>query len=228
MMNGISGLNSYYYMSHYGSVYGNRPYAQAGKAPAASPSVAADENPAKAAATARPVAQSIPSAADTQKESGSGIWFRQGIDPVELEVRMRIRYEDPSAPELSNQKEAVSDAESAQDASEEGKCKTCEERKYKDGSNDMGVSFKTAAHIAPEQAAATVRGHEMEHVFREQAKAEREDRQVVSQSVSLHTSICPECGKPYVSGGTTRTTTAAKPEAPVAEQDTRQPFLAIA
>ena len=60
-----------------------------------------------------------------------------------------------------------------------------------------------------DQAAAVVRGHEQEHVVREQAKAEREDRKVVSQSVTLHNSICPECGRTYVSGGTTRTTTKA-------------------
>ena len=28
---------------------------------------------------------------------------------------------------------------------------------------------------------------------------------VISASVSIHTSICPECGRSYVSGGTTRT-----------------------
>ena len=33
---------------------------------------------------------------------------------------------------------------------------------------------------------------------------------MVSQSVTLHTDICPECGKPYISGGTTRTVTAAQ------------------
>jgi ribosomal protein L32 len=52
----------------------------------------------------------------------------------------------------------------------------------------------------------------MEHVVREQAKAQREGRRVINQSVSIHTAICPECGKTYVSGGTTRTTTAAEPK----------------
>ena len=32
----------------------------------------------------------------------------------------------------------------------------------------------------------------------------------MSQNVQIHTSICPECGDVYVSGGTTRTTTAEK------------------
>lgn len=76
----------------------------------------------------------------------------------------------------------------------------------------MGVSFQTPTRIAPEQAASAVRGHEQEHVVREQAKAQREDRKVVSQSVTLHTDICPECGKVYISGGTTRTVTAANQE----------------
>lgn len=86
-------------------------------------------------------------------------------------------------------------------------CKTCESRKYKDGSDDPGVSFKTPTNIRPENAASAVRAHEGEHVVREQAKAQREGRTVVSQSVTYHTAICPECGTPYVSGGTTRTVT---------------------
>lgn len=103
-------------------------------------------------------------------------------------------------------------AKSAQEIFEEGECETCAERKYQDGSNDPGVSFKTPGHIAPEQAAAKVRSHEYEHVAREQAKADREDREVVSQTVTLHTSICPECGKPYVSGGLTNTVTKGSSE----------------
>ena len=91
-------------------------------------------------------------------------------------------------------------------------CQTCKERKYQDESDDMGVSFQTATNIAPEQVASAVRGHENEHVVREQAKAQREDRRVVSQSVTLHSDICPECGKVYISGGTTRTVTAAEKE----------------
>ena len=113
-------------------------------------------------------------------------------------------------------------AEGAQAAVEEGKCETCEKRKYQDGSDDMGVSFQTPTRVAPEQAASAVRGHENEHVVREQAKAKREDRRVVSQSVTLHTDICPECGKTYISGGTTRTVTAANPEEPAADQSLQE------
>lgn len=89
----------------------------------------------------------------------------------------------------------------------EGECQTCKNRKYSDVSDDAGVSFQTPTKVAPEQAASAVMGHEQEHVVRNQAKAEREDKKIVSQSVTLHNAICPECGQPYVSGGTTRTVT---------------------
>lgn len=122
---------------------------------------------------------------------------------------------DEKAPDGEN----AQGAESAQEAVEEGKCETCEKRKYQDGSDDMGVSFKTPTNVKPEQAASAVRGHEMEHVVREQAKAKREGREVVSQSVTMHTGICPECGKAYVSGGTTHTVTRAAPENDYAQQE---------
>ena len=104
----------------------------------------------------------------------------------------------------------VSEAKSAQEVMEESQCQTCKERKYQDGSDDPGVSYKTPTTIAPEQAATAVRSHEQEHVVREQSKAQREGREVVSQSVTMHTAICPECGRTYISGGTTRTTTRAE------------------
>lgn len=86
-------------------------------------------------------------------------------------------------------------------------CQTCENRKYQDGSDDSGVSYQTPTRIDPKNAAAAVRGHEQEHVVRNQAKAEIEGKEIVSQSVTLHTGICEECGKVYISGGTTRTVT---------------------
>lgn len=155
-------------------------------------------------------------------------FLRKGMDPAELAVRMRIQYTDPG----KEQAEGPEGAQSAQETAEEGKCQTCEERKYQDGSDDAGVSYKTPAHISPEQAASAVRGHEMEHVVRERAKAEREDRKVVSQSVTMHTGICPECGRVYVSGGTTRTTTASVPKKEAIEfepeEGAKTPFLAVA
>ncbi len=168
--------------------------------------------------------------------------IREGADPVEMAVRGRIKPYSPAEAPLSladmekaknadETGEAVEKAPSAQEVMEEAECQTCKERKYQDGSDDPGVSFKTATHIAPENVASAVRGHEQEHVVREQAKAAREGRKVVDQSVTLHTAICPECGKVYVSGGTTRTTTKAEPQEELAQQDDskdRSGFEAVA
>lgn len=147
--------------------------------------------------------------------------IRQGADPVEMAVRGRIQYlsEEEIGGLLQNNAAESLTAPGAEQAEpslsevlEEGECQTCEERKYQDGSNDPGVSFKTATKLSPEKAATAVRGHEYEHVVRDQAKAEREGREVVQQSVTLHNEICPECGKVYVAGGETRTVTRAKPQ----------------
>jgi len=83
-------------------------------------------------------------------------------------------------------------------------CETCKNRKYQDGSDEQ-VSFKAAAHISPEASAATVRGHEQEHVNNAYTKAAKNNGKVVSASVALKTAICPECGRSYVAGGTTTT-----------------------
>ncbi len=175
---------------------------------------ASPETPVQPVAPVRPV-----SGEDTQP-ARLGPVIREGADPAEMAVRMRIKpyEENAAAPEKSAEGNRKAGAEGAQAAVEDGKCPTCEKRKYQDGSDDMGVSFQTPTRVAPEQAAAAVRGHENEHVVREQAKAQREDRRVVSQSVTLHTDICPDCGKVYISGGTTRTVTAAEREQQVEQQ----------
>lgn len=83
-------------------------------------------------------------------------------------------------------------------------CETCKNRKYQDGSDEM-VSFKSPGHISPESAPAAVRSHEQEHVSNAYSKAALHNGKVMRASVSIHTSICPECGRSYVSGGTTDT-----------------------
>lgn len=89
-------------------------------------------------------------------------------------------------------------------ASSPQECETCKNRKYVDGS-DENVSFKSAAHIAPEASASRVMAHEAEHVSNAYTKASQDNGKVVNASVSLHTAVCPECGRTYVSGGTTNT-----------------------
>ena len=91
----------------------------------------------------------------------------------------------------------------------QGECETCKERRYQDGSDDSGVSYQTPSKIKGSVESA-VRAHEQEHVSRRQAEAEREGKEVVSQTVTLKTGVCPECGKLYCAGGTTRTVTRDK------------------
>ena len=91
-------------------------------------------------------------------------------------------------------------------------CQTCKNRKYQDGSNDLGVSFKTPTSLTPEKAAYAVRAHESEHVARAWAQAQREDKEIVSQSVTYRTGVCPECGKTYIAGGSTQTVFRSAPE----------------
>ena len=150
----------------------------------------------------------------------------QGYGPEELATRTRTMFPDLGTPlsnalqgklngaereqELENMPGVeVEEAKSPFEVMEDAKCETCEKRKYQDGSDDPGVSFKTAQHVDPDMAQSAVRGHEQEHVTRERAEAEREGRKVVSQTVTYHTGICPECGRFYIEGGTTRTVTAA-------------------
>lgn len=84
-------------------------------------------------------------------------------------------------------------------------CETCKHRKYQDGSNENDVSFQTAAHISPESAGSRVRAHEQEHVSNAYSKAAQNNGKVISAVVAIHTAVCPECGRTYVSGGTTTT-----------------------
>lgn len=201
--------------------------AQGGKATAAglpgmgAKTEAAGLPAAKASAAAYPQGNQaasvpvFPNAAQQQAapDTAEGAWAKvpgyPGVDAGESAARLRIQY--PGDDAAQGAQDSTAGAEGVQKAAEEGRCETCEGRKYQDGSDDPGVSYQTPTRIAPENAASAVRGHEMEHVVREQAKAQREERRVVSQSVTLHTDICPECGKTYISGGTTRTVTAAKP-----------------
>lgn len=241
MISGISGMSSYYSMYRFSGFSHMNSANRAAQGMQNAAAVAGGRRSDNLETPVQPVDRVSGSAPVLPRSSEPRLFIRQGADPVEMAVRMRIQYVDMpgqsgSGGEAAGTGEAqgTQGAEGVQKAAEEGKCQTCEQRKYKDGSNDPGVSFKTATRVAPEQAASAVRGHEREHVVREQAKAKREDRRVVSQSVALKTSICPECGKVYVSGGVTRTTTASNPEpkdtAPVqAEaQEGRRPFSAVA
>ena len=95
-------------------------------------------------------------------------------------------------------------------------CETCENRKYKDGSDEM-VSFKSPSHISPQAAASAVRSHEQEHVSNAYKKAANNNGEVMQASIRIKTSICPECGRNYVSGGETTTQIKYNEENPYAK-----------
>lgn len=156
-------------------------------------------------------------------QSGSSVEYPTGGTREELEARLnqltKRRNEcqkqdgrDPVLKErISELEKRISNLEGRikklKADEDDGKCETCENRKYQDGSDDPGVSFKTAAKVGPRGAESAVRGHEAEHVSRDRAEAERNGREVIYQSVIIKRAICPECGKSYVSGGQTTTVT---------------------
>ncbi len=120
-------------------------------------------------------------------------------------------------------REEQSPSSAVQRKSDTGECETCKNRKYQDGSDDPGVSYKTPTTIDADMANAAVRSHEQEHVGREQFQAEQEGREVVFQTVTIHNAICPECGRIYVSGGTTRTVTKEQVEQVAAKYQVGKP-----
>lgn len=255
MINAVSGYTPYSTYGLYGASSANRA-AQAERAQTqgaqrsvvlAARKVHQPDAPVQPVTPARPVS--------AQEDPAQAGLLRFGSDPVEMAVRMRIQQPGDGARQANaaqaagaekaqlpgakgnDEAAALNASKSAQEVMEEGECQTCKERKYQDGSDDPGVSFKTPTSLSPDQAASAVRGHENEHVVREQAKAQRENRKVVSQSVTYHTDICPECGKVYVSGGETRTVTKAGGSEQADQQnqnqnqnqqDPRRPFAAVA
>lgn len=106
-------------------------------------------------------------------------------------------------------------------------CETCSNRKYQDGSGEM-VSFKAPTHISPGASAGAVMSHEQEHVSNAYSKAAKGDGQVVRASVSIQTSVCPECGRSYVAGGTTSTTIKYQQDNPYSQNSKSRDFQALA
>jgi len=147
-----------------------------------------------------PKQEVFPAVPDIRRLEGTGI-----VEPGRQGTRMPGVIVGASGEEKA--KEIPGDSDTVKKpgrASSPKECKTCKERKYKDGS-DENVSFKSAQHVSPESAGARVRAHEGEHVSNAYAKAQESGGKVVQASVSIHTAICPECGRTYVSGGTTNT-----------------------
>jgi len=151
--------------------------------------------------------QGQPTAAGQVQTSGSDAAARGQSANAEQAAALRM----PGASEPSEDGRVIirnpgeSTEKQAGKKSSPAECETCKNRKYQDGSDESDVSFKAAAHIDPKAAGARVRGHEQEHVSNAYQKAAKNNGKVVSCNVSIHTDICPECGRTYVSGGTTAT-----------------------
>lgn len=237
MFGTVSGFSYTPHYSNYNS--------QAATAQAASHTSQIGNHPSTPAESAalpvQPVSPTREVISNDSKFSIESLLNQHGSDPVAMAARMRIQQPEQfnqidaanQSSDLDVEKDPLSaseDAKSPQEILEEEECQTCENRKYQDDSDDPGVSFKTATKLSPDQAATAVRGHEMEHVVREQAKASREDRRVISQSVMIQTAICPECGTVYASGGTTTTVTKANPVKNEPDQAAEEPdrFSAVA
>lgn len=160
------------------------------------------------------------SAADSKNAVGSESNLRDTISRLEQE---RDKYQkendrnksDILGKKIDNLENRINNLQKRLDkmkAEDDGECETCKNRKYQDESDDPGVSFKSASKISKGGAEAAVRGHEYEHVNRNQAKADREGKEIVYQSVIIKHGICPECGDSYVAGGETTTVTRDKPQ----------------
>ena len=173
--------------------------AQAGPGPVSGRGSVSDAQ-GTSAAQAASGAQGTSAAQDAGEEQkaavSAGLQKARGLNPQEEDPEKKIgAIKNPGASRVKMPGKKSSPAE----------CETCSERKYQDGSDECNVSFKAAAHISPTAAGAAVRAHEQEHVDNAYKKAKEGNGKVLQASVAIHTSICPECGRTYVSGGETTT-----------------------
>lgn len=135
----------------------------------------------------------------------AGVSASQNSSYDRLEISEEGRNSEKDTGEVLNPGE--SDEKKPGRKSSPAECETCKKRKYMDGSDEM-VSYKTPTHIDPSESASKVSAHENEHVSNAYQKAEKNNGKVLSVTVSMHTAVCPECGRTYVSGGETRSTIA--------------------
>ncbi|MCL1991488.1 MAG: hypothetical protein FWG66_00880 [Spirochaetes bacterium] len=150
-------------------------------------------------AAAGPLASGRPLSVAPPPDASGGQGFTGIV--VEISPQGRAAYEESIGRNITQ-------------AIEDQRCGTCESRRYQDRSDDASVSFQSPTHISPGQSFFMVAAHEAEHVMNERMNAERDGREVVSQTVRLSTAVCPECQTVYVSGGETRTVTrdSAEPQ----------------
>ena len=120
------------------------------------------------------------------------------MNPTGSDWGIRLPVSGPAAVSGDNVNVSGNRTEKAES---KGECQTCKV----DGSYEGNVSFKAPGHIAPEASAGVVMSHEKEHVANAKREGNKPGNELISATVSLKTAICPECGRSYVAGGTTRT-----------------------
>lgn len=162
--------------------------------------------------SASPLTIQIPSADSTLSLSGTSTMQVKGASDAGPAYIVNLSSNSADAQNKINPNGKFADPSGKTgEAQKSGECQTCKNRTYQDGSDDAGVSFKAPGHIAPENSASTVLSHEQEHINIAQGEAQRdENKEVVQQSIRMFTSVCPECGKTYVSGGEANTTTVTR------------------
>lgn len=84
--------------------------------------------------------------------------------------------------------------------------------------------MQSPTHLSPDEAPGAVIAHEREHVQHNAEKAAREGEKATS-FIQIHTSICPECGRIFVSGGTTTTYYSKKD--PLPEDESKGLFVNV-
>lgn len=77
-------------------------------------------------------------------------------------------------------------------------CDTCGRRRYI-------CSSGTTENISPETSFIQVALHEKRHLEEARSEARQKGMRVIYQNIQIHISVCPECGRPYASGGTATT-----------------------
>jgi arginine repressor len=91
-------------------------------------------------------------------------------------------------------------------------------RRYQDVSPEVAVSLKFGAKVGTAVAGAVVGGHELQHAMHARMRAAREGKRV-QVLITMHYSVCPECGRMYVAGGTTTVRELPEFEAPGREPE---------
>jgi len=108
-----------------------------------------------------------------------------------------MRGLDTLPAQQANMPAAATAALGAQDL-QDGECSTCASRAYT-------CSSGSVSRPATENTWAFVVAHEQAHLAEHRAEAAANGSRVVSQRISISTSVCAECNSTYVSGGSAHT-----------------------